>query len=280
MTIPRERIAVTLQMLNSTQDSIKGASRLVKQYNDQAFEVAKIFSEEIKRAPADTKLLIVYVLHEIMLETKDRNFVMAFGDVSRSIFSDIAESIQDKSTLGRILKIFSVWEKEFLFKKEFIMKLASIIQQKINILNGLAPIDTTSNQEAQEKSNTPKTQNYSRAFMRDYNNVQENPLAKEYYERKLLENQCSKYEERIMEINAMLRNGDMNRNNPQIREKLRESLRFLRNSQEEFTQLLTSTSDYMCVLSKKLEDDTKEYIGTSLEKYENFEKIIQRRKQL
>jgi len=215
-----------------------------------------------------------------MLETKDRNFVMAFGDVSRSIFSDIAESIQDKSTLGRILKIFSVWEKEFLFKKEFIMKLASIIQQKINILNGLAPIDTTSNQEAQEKANTPKTQNYSRAFMRDYNNVQENPLAKEYYERKLLENQCSKYEERIMEINAMLRNGDMNRNNPQIREKLRESLRFLRNSQEEFTQLLTSTSGYMCVLSKKLEDDTKDYIGTSLEKYENFEKLIQRRKQL
>ena len=57
-------------------------------------------------APNETKLLIIYVLHEIMLETKviypsafsftqnsiqDRQFVMAFGDISRALFTEVAE---------------------------------------------------------------------------------------------------------------------------------------------------------------------------------------------
>jgi len=64
MAVPKERIAATLKTLNSTQDSIKGspyslprcpthsflgASRLIKQYNDQAPEVAKIFLDEVKK---------------------------------------------------------------------------------------------------------------------------------------------------------------------------------------------------------------------------------------
>ena len=67
--------------------------------------------------------------------------------------------------------------------------------------------------------------------------LQENPLAKQYYERKVFENQCSKHEERITEIRELLRDSERNRMNPQVREKLREALQFLRNSQDEFTEV-------------------------------------------
>lgn len=105
-------------------------------------------------------------MHEIMLDTKvalfistennlkDRNFVMAFGDVSKSLFGDLAEykyikfwglkwysSLNDKNLLTKCLKIFGVWEKEFLFKKEFIKKLAAIIQNKVFLeLKGLSKV--------------------------------------------------------------------------------------------------------------------------------------------
>jgi len=278
MSFPRERIAVTLKTLNSTQDSIKGASRLIKQYNDQASEVAKIFLDEIKKAPNENKLLIIYVLHEIMLETKDRHFVMAFGDISRALFTDVADAINDKTVLNRFLKILTVWEKEYLFKKEFIQKLSNIIHHKINVLDGIAPIDSPVQEEKPDTS-ANRQRTYSKSFMRDYNNVKDNPMAREYYDRKILESNYSKYEEKIRQIGELVKESERNRNDPTVRENLREALQFLRKAQDQYTQLLTSTTDYMCTLSKKLEDDTKKYINTSYERYEMFEKQLQKRKE-
>lgn len=278
MAVPKERIAATLKTLNSTQDSIKGASRLIKQYNDQAPEVAKIFLDEVKKAPNETKLLIIYVLHEIMLETKDRQFVMAFGDISRALFTEVADSINDKTVLNRFLKILTVWEKEYLFKKEFIQKLSSIIHHKINILDGIAPIDSPEKEEKQD-ANANRQRTYSKSFMRDYNNVKDNPLAREYYDRKILESNYSKYEERIRQINEMVKENEKYRNDPSVREQLREALQFLRKAQDQYTELLTSTTDYMCMLSKRLEDETKRYINTSYDKYEMFEKQVQKKKE-
>jgi len=99
--------------------------------------------------------MIVFVMHEVMIDTKvdiffkqsnekDRNFVMAFGDISKALFQEIAEyneifrikvnmnsSVDDKNVLTKCIKIFGVWEREYLFKKEFVQKLITIIQNKV-----------------------------------------------------------------------------------------------------------------------------------------------------
>ena len=69
-----------------------------------------------------------------------------FGKVSKALFTDVAEYIwsndpnyfrvvNDKNILAKCLKIFSVWEREFLFTREYISKLKAIIQEKVMIRN-------------------------------------------------------------------------------------------------------------------------------------------------
>lgn len=119
----------------------------------------------------------------------------------------------------------------------------------MNILEGKQPIDLGPEPSRQEHSSGQK--NYSKAFMRDYQHVKvllaireafihfekENPFTKAYYDRKMVESQYSKYEEKILEISNMIKDMGRSRLDPSQRDKLREALNFLIKAQSQYSEV-------------------------------------------
>mmetsp|Transcript_9111 Transcript_9111/g.8030 ORF Transcript_9111/g.8030 Transcript_9111/m.8030 type:complete len:110 (-) Transcript_9111:48-377(-) len=104
--------------------------------------------------------------------------------------------------------------------------------------------------------------------------MKEDPYAKEYYDRKVLEQECSKYEDRIIEIQKLLSNKS---SDPSHREKLTEALQFLQKAESQYENLLTNTSHFICKMSLKMQDDTAQWVQTNMNTYDQYERQIQRR---
>jgi len=273
----RDKIANMIRVVNNTQDSIKGTCDYFKMYTGRdAEEIAKIFQEELAKGAVSDVFAVICVIHEILEATASPTnvaFVRAFGNRAKSLFQEVANHAKDLHVLKTAMKIFEVWEKKQYYTRDFIEKLRVIMKQKIDRFIEEEKLKEIELRQQRSKENTTTApQKYSKVFIRDYNATMENEISKSYYERKLLDQKYSKYEERLMEI---AQKKDEIKADPDAFESTQE---FLKSAKTDITNMIVMINDQILKIASVTQEETKNWLSYNLDRYDFYELQIKKRK--
>jgi len=267
-----DKIQGLIQKTNETQDSIKKTAKILSGHKEHADMIAQLLLNEANSLPAIRKLYILYVIHEIQIDTMSDptfSFLKAFGKILKDFVTAFAASATDQTILQKGLKVFEQWDREKLYKNTYIDKLRAILNQRIKDLNSMALEDRE--QESQIVTSKKDEPQYSKAFKRDYQNVMESKDAKLYYEKVLKQKKISEMETEILTIESKLKSDETENDE---REECKMKLQAM---QEQLTALLSSETECIIHLANRCEEEAKLWADYNQDEYNSFQRMIKKK---
>ncbi|KRX03798.1 ENTH/VHS family protein [Pseudocohnilembus persalinus] len=148
-----------LYELDHTQITISGTAKYCIVNYISAQRIVSIIHDQIKQARKDRKLYFIYLMFEIIQESKKKGqqFIQYFGQILKDVCIDLAETIDKFEDIKQIRSCISTWQTQQIYDQQFCEKLQKILLPKYN--------------ELQEESSkyVKKGQNkYDKAFIKNY----------------------------------------------------------------------------------------------------------------
>mmetsp|Transcript_21438 Transcript_21438/g.24907 ORF Transcript_21438/g.24907 Transcript_21438/m.24907 type:complete len:277 (+) Transcript_21438:31-861(+) len=266
-----EKIQTLIQKLEETQESIKKTAKILSGHREHADMIAQTLMSEANRLPVAKKLHILYVIHEIQMDTANDqsvSFLKAFGKILRDFFTAFAAAATDTPILQKSLKVLDHWDRDKIYKNTYTDKLRAIITQRIKDINTMQIEEQAEGTIATSKKDDSQ---YSKAFMRDYQNVMDNKDAKLYYEKVMKQKQISEMETEILTIESKLKNDDITFGE---RDDCKMKLQAM---QDQLTTLLCLETECIIHLANRCEEEAKLWADYNQDEYNSFQRMIKKK---
>ena len=122
-TFDEDDLMEKLSKLKSTKSSIDSVVNLCTSFAP-AYKVVRCLDKQLRKVPADQKLTLFYVFHELALETKKKVFFnRRLGKLILSILPNIINILPQ----SRVMKCIGIWQKYFIFSKKIVQVLEKIV---------------------------------------------------------------------------------------------------------------------------------------------------------
>ena len=124
-----------LSKLRRTKSSIESAAKLCTSCAP-AYKVVRCLDKQLRKVPADQKLTLFYLFHELTVETKKKeDFNKRLGKSILGILPNIIDILPQ----SRVMKCVGIWGKSLTFSKEVVKVLKKIVSdsQSLN-----SPVNT------------------------------------------------------------------------------------------------------------------------------------------
>lgn len=206
-------IALELQSsIDRTDMSIRSAARYFGYYRSDAPEIAGLFLNEIANANSPSKkILLVYVVHEIILSTYDKGdeFIKGYGDRLRMMVDQI-NGTNEMSCIKSLMDLMQLWENKGFYSKNFMGKMRDILQKKLDSIKN----------ESKKKDQNSESQ---KGLLKDYKLVQEYDNSKELFLIRQKENVISKEMKKLDVVSDLQKNNNTQANKTEAKIKLKEN---------------------------------------------------------
>jgi len=121
-----EKFMKTIVNLKDTQESIQGVSGWCITNRKFAYKIARCWLKVIKKVKIDQKLVLFYLVNDILQHSKKRDYVELL-DKFRNLVKEAMPHLKDEKIVPKVNRCLAIWEERGVFDSDFIQELAGLI---------------------------------------------------------------------------------------------------------------------------------------------------------
>ena len=130
-TFDEDNFMEKLLKLRRTKSAIESAAKLCTSCAP-AYKVVRCLDKQLRKVPADQKLTLFYLFHELVLETKKKeDFNKRLGKLILGILPNIINILPQ----FRVIKCIGIWRKSSIFSKKVVKMLDKIVGDSPSIIS-------------------------------------------------------------------------------------------------------------------------------------------------